>query len=129
MASITKLEMAEALSADQRISIKKSLFSTKGVHVPSGQKLDVIVNEYAADGAASIETILKASDEKLEAEISRVGVPAKAAIGNLRLEIVTTPDHQFAAVQAFRYSNLRYQPSSNLRIVEGKAAEAIAQLF
>lgn len=128
MASISKLEMAPALSADNRIDIKKSFFSTKGIHVPSGQKLDVVVNEYDQNGGASIETLLKASDDKLAAELARIGVPQPAAIGNLRLEIVLTPDHQFAAVQAFRYSNLRYQPTTELRFLEGAAAETISQL-
>lgn len=129
MASISKLEMAEALSADNRISIKKSLFSTKGFHAPSGQKLTVVVNEYDADGGATIETLFKAADDKLDSELDRLGVPTPAPIGNLRLEAVFTPDHQFAAVQAFRYANLRYQPTTALRIVEGKAAEAVCRLF
>lgn len=128
MANITKLEMAPALSADSRITIKKSLFSTKGIHTATGQKLEVTVNEYNTDGGATVETLLRAADDKLAAEIARLGVPQPAAIGNLRLELVTTPDHQFAAVQAFRYANLRYQPTTELRILEGAAAEAISQL-
>lgn len=129
MASITKLEMAAALSADNRINIKKSLFSTKGIHAPSGQKLEVVVNEYDQNGGATVDTILKAADDKLEGEVKRLGVPASAAIGNLRLEAVFTPDHQFAAVQAFRYTDLRYKATTPARFLEGKAAEAICQLF
>lgn len=129
MASITSLEMAAALSSDSRIAIKKSLFSTKGIHQPSGQKLEVVVNEYDVNGAATVETILAAKPEKLASEIARVGVPQKSPIGCLRLEAVVTPDRQFAAVQAFRYADLRYKPTSELRFLEGKDAETIAQLF
>lgn len=129
MANITKLEMAAALSADNRIEIKKGFFSSKGIHVPSGQKLEVVVNEYDVNGAAAVETILKASDDKLSAEIARVGVPHVAPIGNLRLEAVFTPDHQFAAVQAFRFADLRYKPTTEARFFEGESAQAIAQLF
>lgn len=129
MASIKNLEMAAALSADSRIEIKKSLFSTKGIHTPSGQKLEVVVNEYDANGAATVETLLAAKPEKLAAEIERVGVPHTSPIGCLRMEAVMTPDHQFAAVQGFRYTDLRYKPVTDLVIVEGADAETLCRLF
>lgn len=129
MASFNKLEMAKVLSSDPRITIKKSFFSTKVLYQPTGAVLRVTVNEYGNDGAATVESLLRADDAHLEAELARVGVPATAAIGNLRLEAVYTDDHQFAAVQAFRYANLRYAPVSELRIYEGKAAETISKIF
>lgn len=129
MASINKLEMLAALSADSRVNIKKSFFSTKAIHVPSGNAMQVVVNEYDANGAATIETILKAKDDRIEAEIQRVGAPKTAPIGCLRLEIVATPDHQFVALQAFRYADLRYKPVSDFRVFEGALAEAVAQLL
>lgn len=129
MASISKLEMLAALSADTRVNIKKSFFSTKAIHVPSGSTMQVVVNEYNTNGAATIETILKAKDDRIEAEIQRVGVPAPAPIGCLRLEAVTTPDHQFLALQAFRYADLRYNAVSDLRFFEGALAEAVSKLL
>lgn len=131
MASFSKMEIAKVLSNDSHISVKKGFLglSTKVLYAPTGEPMTLVVNEYDVNGAATIETILKADDNKLQSEIKRLGKPQPAPIGGLRLEAAVSADRQWAAVQAFRYVDLRYKPVCDFRILEGAAAEAISSLF
>lgn len=50
-------------------------------------------------------------------------------LGNARLEACVSSDRQFAAAMLLSFKNLSYTPVTDLRVYEGKAAEAFAKLF
>ena len=131
MSSIKDLEMAAAVSAYQHIEIKKSLFglSQKAVYVPTQSPVKANVYEYAPADGERMERLLCLPLDKMALELKAKGAPKPAAIGHFRLEVCLSDDHQFCALQLFRFVDFKYNPAFEPRFFEGKDAETIAQLF
>jgi len=51
------------------------------------------------------------------------------ANGHFRLEFCLSDDHQFCALQLFRFSDFQYKPVFEPRFYEGKDAEYVTQLM
>ena len=129
MASIKHLEMAAAVSAHTNISIKKSLFSTKALYTPTMSPVKVIVQEYAPADGERLERLLRLSPDKMAGEIAQKGKPAATPVGHYRLEVCLSDDHQFCALQLFRFADFQNAPVTDPLFYEGKDVEAIAQLI
>jgi len=129
MSSIKNLEMAAALSAYQHIEIKKSLFSTKAVYTPTQSRARAIVLEYSPSEGERVERLLEMPLDKMAADIQEKGKPATGVNGNFRLELCLSDDHQFCALQLFRFGDFRYNPVFEPRFYEGKDVETIALLL
>jgi len=129
MSSIKNLEMAAALSAYQHIEIKKSLFSTKAIYTPTQSQVKPIVLEYTPSEGERMERLLDMPLDKMAADIQEKGKPVAGANGHFRLEICLSDDHQFCALQLFRFSDFQYKPVFEPRFYEGKDAEYITQLM
>ena len=128
MASIKNLEMAAALSAYKNIIIKKSLFSTKAVYGPTQSSVSPIVQEYTPTSGEYLEHLLSLPLGKMAEEIKLKGKPATAPIGHYHLEICLSDDHQFCALQLFRFTDFSYTPVFEARFYEGKDVENIVKL-
>lgn len=129
MASIKNLEMAAALSAYQNITIKKSLFSTKVVYGPTQSPVKPIIQEYTPTSGENLERLLQMPLVKMGEELDRNGKPATAPIGHYHLEICLSDDHQFCALQLFRFTDFSYSPVFEARFYEGKDVETIVKLI
>ncbi len=129
MSSIKNLEMAAALSTYQHIEIKKSLFSTKAIYTPTQSQAKAIILEYTPSEGERVEHLLEMPLDKIAADIQQKGKPAAGANGNFRLELCLSDDHQFCALQLFRFSDFQYKPVFEPRFYEGKDAEAVALLL
>ena len=129
MSSIKNLEMAAALSAYQNIEIKKSLFSTKAIYTPTQSLAKAIILEYSPSEGERVACLLDMPLDKMAADIQQKGKPATGANGNFRLELCLSDDHQFCALQLFRFSDFQYKPVFEPRFYEGKDAEAVALLL
>ena len=129
MSSIKNLEMAAALSTYQHIEIKKSLFSTKAIYTPTQSQANAIILEYTPSEGERVEHLLDMPLDKMAADIQQKGKPAAGANGNFRLELCLSDDHQFCALQLFRFSDFQYKPVFEPRFYEGKDAEAVALLL
>jgi len=129
MSSIKNLEMAAALSAYHHIEIKKSLFSTKAIYTPTQSLARAIILEYSPSEGERVEHLLEMPLDKMAADIQQKGKPAAGANGNFRLELCLSDDHQFCALQLFRFSDFQYKPVFEPRFYEGKDAEAVALLL
>ena len=129
MPSIKNLEMAAALSAYQHIEIKKSLFSTKAIYTPTQSQAKAIILEYTPSEGERVEHLLEMPLDKIAADIQQKGKPAAGANGNFRLELCLSDDHQFCALQLFRFGDFQYKPVFEPRFYEGKDAEYITQLI
>ena len=110
MSSIKNLEMAAALSTYEHIEIKKSLFSTKAIYTPTQSQAKAIILEYTPSEGERVELLLEMPLDKMAADIQQKDKPAAGANGNFRLELCLSDDHQFCALQLFRFSDFQYKP-------------------
>ena len=130
MPSIKSLEMAAVVSAHNNITIKKSLFSTKATYTPTGSPVKALLLEYSPSEGERVERLLNMSPEKMVTEIQQKGKPAAiSANGNFRLEVCLSKDHQFCALQLFRFGGLGYHSLFESRFYEGETVEQIVRLF
>ncbi len=129
MSSIKNLEMAAAFSACQHIEIKKSLFSTKAIYTPTQSQVKPIVLEYTPSEGERMERLLDMPLDKMAADIQEKGKPVAGANGHFRLEFCLSDDHQFCALQLFRFSDFQYKPVFEPRFYEGKDVAYITHLL
>ena len=129
MSSIKSLEMAAAVSAYKNITIKKSLFSTKAIYTPTGSPIKVLSLEYSPSEGERLERLLDMPIDKMVAEVQQKGKPAAGVNGNFRLEVCLSEDHQFCALQLFRFADFSYRPLFEPRFYEGETVEYYAKLF
>ena len=129
MSSIKSLEMAAALSAYPHITIKKSLFSTKAIYMPTQSQAKAIILEYNPSEGERVKHLLTIPLDMMAEEIAQKGKPVSGANGNYRLELCLSDDHQFCALQLFRFGDFRYNPIFEPRFYTGKDVEAIALLM
>ena len=120
--------MAAALSAYPYITIKKSLFSTKAIYSPTQSKIKVVILEYSPTEGVRVERLLSMPLDKMAEDISQNGKPSTGALGNFRLELCLSDDHQFCALQLFRFGDFKYNPVFEPRFYKGKDVETIALL-
>ena len=121
--------MAAAVSSHQHITIKKSLFFTKLYYKPTQSRIRAMVLDYSPSEGERLERLLNMPANKINSEIQRKGKPVTDTIGNFRLEICLSDDHQFCAVQLFRFSDYSYHAVIDPRFYEGNDSEQIAKLF
>ena len=129
MPSFKNLDMAAAVSAYQNIAIKKSWFSTKVFYTPTGSPVRAMILEYTPSEGEKVERLLDMPLDKMAAEIEQKGKPAWGANGNIRMEVCLSDDHQFCALQLFRFADFSYQPIAEPRFYEGKDVEYVAKLL
>lgn len=130
MPSFKNLEMAAAVSAHQDITIKKTLFglSEKAVYTPTQSPLKVSIREYVPTEGERLERLLNLPMEKMASELQAKGAPNPSDIGHYRLETCLSEDHQFAALQLFRFVDFRQTPLTEPRFYTGGDVETIAKL-
>ena len=129
MSSIKSLDMAAAVSAYRNITIKKSLFSTKAVYTPTSSPVKAVVLEYSPSEGERVQRLLEMPADKMAAAIEQKGKPQAGANGNFRLEACLSDDHEFCALQLFRFSDFSYHPLFEPRFYEGKEVENFSKLF
>ena len=129
MSSIKNLDMAAAVSAYKNITIKKSLFSTKAIYTPTGSTVKAMVLEYSPSEGEKVKRLLDMPLDKMTADIEQKGKPKTGVNGNFRLEVCLSDDHQFCALQLFRFADLCYSSLYEPRFYEGTDVENITKLF
>ena len=120
--------MAAALSAYQHIEIKKSLFSTKAIYTPTQSHVKAVILEYNPSVGERVKNLLDMPLDKMAADILQQGKPVAGANGNFRLELCLSADHQFCALQLFRFGDFQYKPVFEPRFYEGEDVGYIIQL-
>lgn len=130
MAKINHFVMGTKVMALDNIEVKKGFLglSTKLIYKPTNSEVKIKENEYSAEDGKKLETILASKPEDVADAISKHPVSVKE-LGNARLEACVSSDRQFAAAMLLSFKNLSYTPVTDLRVYEGKAAEAFAKLF
>lgn len=122
--------MAGAVSSHRNINIKKSLFglSQKAVFSPTNSPIKVFVLDYTPTEGVRLERLLNLPLDELAKELQTKGKPKSAPIGHYRLECCLSEDHQFCALQLFRFIDFKNQPVFEPRFFEGKEAQIVASL-
>ena len=121
--------MAAAVSAYKNITIKKSLFSTKAIYTPTGSTVKTMALEYSPSEGEKVKRLLDMPLDKMTADIEQKGKPKTGVNGNFRLEVCLSDDHQFCALQLFRFADFSYRPFYEPRFYEGTDVEYITKLF
>ena len=121
--------MAAAVSSYKNITVKKSWFSTKVIYTPTQSPVKVIIQEYSPAEGDRLERLLNMPLDRMAAEIQQNGKPAPAQIGHYRLEACLSDDHQFCALQLFRFVDFKNSAVFEPRIYEGIDAERFAQIL
>ena len=129
MSSIKNLDMAAAVSAYKNITIKKSLFSTKAIYTPTGSTVKAMALEYSLSEGEKMKRLLDMPLDKMTADIEQKGKPKTGVNDNFRLEVCLSDDHQFCALQLFRFADFSYRPFYEPRFYEGTDVEYITKLF
>lgn len=132
MANIKSMEMARALSAHPHISTRKGFLglSTQFIYTPTQSRLSGQTLDFDAETGKRVKRVLAVPVAEWAGEIDRAGQlkPTKA-MGNVLVELCTSTDGQFAAVQVLQYTDLSYQPVAAARFFEGEEAEQLLRLF
>lgn len=130
MANIKNMEMAEALSQNSNITIKKAFLGLKQtvVYNPTQSPCTTYVLDYAPEVGERLERLLNMAADKMRAELAK-GALKPVPIGNVRLEAVVSTDGQFAAVQLFRFTDFKYHNFTPLKTFEGEEAAVIVELL
>lgn len=125
------MEMGVAVSAHKNIDIKKSFFGlkTEVVYVPTNSAVDCYRYEYSPEAEGNLRRLLGATDEKIAEEAKSVGRMKRVDMGNVRLEVAVSADHEFMALLVTKYVDFNYVPVSDVKIYEGAGAQAMAVLF
>jgi hypothetical protein len=67
--------------------------------------------------------------DEMAADIQQKGKPVTGANGHFRLELCLSDDHQFCALQMFRFGDFKYNPVFEPRFYEGTDAAYFTQLI
>ena len=128
MANFNNLQMANALLAHEKLSIKSTLFGLKKqlVYIPTGSPVKVIRDNYHADAIAPLQRIIESDSKGLATAVKAFRVK-KQPIGNVELDICISDDKNFVALQLLRFGDeYSYQPITGPAFFEGEQAQLIA---
>lgn len=127
MTKFKNMEIAAAVAKNPHIFVKKSLWGlkTKVYYQPSYAEVDSVRRFYTMSSGSAIKRFL---DEYSEGKCS--GKKKTITIeyddnGNYCLEMCSSRDGEFVAVQLFRYSDLSYNPVSDIVMYEGDRAHVL----
>lgn len=127
MPKFKNLEISKDLSNDNRISVKNTLFGffSTAIYVPTGSKIIAKRIEYSQEDGGKLERALNGDAESHLHLFSNIGKLKEAHLGNFLLEICYSADHEFVAMRLFRFSQMIYQPATEVCIFEGGDATKV----
>lgn len=126
MANINSLMIGKTLSTDPRVTIKKGFmgFGAKGTYNATQSNLKAYRKEYDIPVGEQIYKIMENGIGKTNATDKF----QQKDLGTFMLEVVVSDDNQFLALRLYRF-DFSYKPVTELKIYEGKDAEALSSLF
>ena len=126
MASYKHMEMAQSLSNDSRIEIRKGFLglSTTLYYTPTGAKVNLKVSEYATDMEKRLTKLLQKDGGEWRLEVENGKLPT-VPVGQFRLEAAYSQDGAYLALQLFRFVDFTYSPQGDMVVYEGDDAKAV----
>ena len=101
MANISTFQMADVISADKNISVKKGILglTTKYVYIPTESRIRGYIKEYSMVTGEKLHAILNSPIEQIEDVINSF---EESEMGNYRLEMCVSDDKQFVMQEMIR---------------------------
>ena len=124
MASFRHLEIAPTVANHPLILIKNSLFGFRPriYYKPTQAEIDCIRNYYTtSSGNAILQFLLKFQQTPQCAESTKIPIELDDN-GSFCLEMCSSRDGQFIAIQLFKYDHLAYNPACEIKVFEGQEA-------
>ncbi len=131
MASIKKLQMAERVISNPDVNFIKGFmgFGSKAVYVPTNSPIEAKIIDYTGEMGHRLKSVIETDESELEAKISKGIKLEETQIGNVHAEVCLSQDRKFVAVQVFAFSQLLFQPISEVKFFTGHAAQLVSTLF
>ena len=130
MANIKSLKMADAISSNKNIEIKKSLWhGTKVTYTKIGSPVKISTLHFTGEAGKELIKLLHLPIAEIAEKIKGKTPFSPQSLGNVRIELCHSRDNQFAAGMAFRYADFKYVPVSETIICEGTDAETLMNIF
>lgn len=131
MANINNMEMAKAVLANENIVVEKTFFGlrTKFTYKPTNSTVEGREYEFTPSMGERMLKLINTDDSKLETVVANTDKITTTHIGHYRLEICTSADNKFTALQMLRFVDFKYQPESDVKFYEGKNAELILSVL
>ena len=122
--------MWNTICADARISVSKSMLGLRmiAVYNPTNSVIDARTIEFSPADGEHIRRILCSSREDLAQTIGNFH-PKPVANGNYMVEVCTSRDGAFLAVLLQQFSQMSYEPVTDVLIFEGDDAHSVGKLF
>lgn len=130
MPNIKNLQMWNTICADARISVSKSLFGlrTTVIYNPTNSVVHAKSFEYSPVDGERLKRLLDTPHEKIADAISDF-CPKAVVNGNYMVEVCVSDDGAFMAVQLLQFTQMSYEPVTDVFIYEGDEAQALKKLF
>ncbi len=128
MKKITSLQMWNDICSDARIGISKRLLGlrTTAEYLPTHSIIDARVLQLSATDGAHLKHLLTLPMEEMVSGMANFR-PQLTVNGNYLAELCCSRDGAFAAVQLRQFSQLSYEPVTDVHCYEGDAALALSQ--
>jgi len=122
--------MAPVLFSLNSISVSKSFFGLKTsvVYNPTNSPVKGYTEQYSSEDGELIRKVLTCQPDQLAKQIEAAQGVKGASLGTMLLNACVSDDHQFVAMQLFRYSDNRYNAVTDVEVFEGEKAKLVAKL-
>lgn len=131
MANFNYLQMANALLAHEKLTVKSTLFGLRKqlVYFPTGSSVKVIKNNYHSDAIAQLQRIMESEPKGLAAAVKAFRAKAQP-IGNVELDICISGDKNFVALQMLQFGDeYAYHPITEPVFFEGEQAQLVSSIL
>lgn len=127
MAKFSNLTISKELAKDNRISINKSLFGLcrNVTYQPTQSKIKSRKIEFTQEDGSKLERTMKAGGNDCALLFSKLGKLHETTLGNYLLEECHSLDCEFIAMRLSQFSQMSYQPVTDICIYEGADAKAV----
>lgn len=127
MSKFSNLAISKELAKDNRISIKKSLFGLccNVAYQPTQSKITSRKIEFTQEDGSKLERTMKAGSNDSAQLFSKLGKLHETTLGNYLLEECHSVDGEFIAMQLSQFSQMSYQPVTDICIYEGDDAKTV----
>lgn len=123
--------LKESVALQPYITRKSTFFGliNRLVYAPTGSRLNFTSRYYAPILREELKELFALGDQVLEKRLAKMNRFEQAMNGNLLVECCVSADKQFVALQLKHFSQIDYQPISEVRFLQGDAAKHAAIVF
>ena len=125
------MEMAPQLLSRSDVSLKKGFlgFGTKLMYSPTDSPLKGEYYEFKGGIELQLMKVVKGDIAELKEMPDHFLKDNVSTLGNLRLDVVSSDDKKFIAVQLFNYDQYIYNPISDVKVFTDAEAQEIARML